>query len=376
MKNRSAGGRSVAIRSAALLTTLGLVGGGMAVWKMVDAQHAEAALASAPEPAEVVTAATAVARDHRESTTSIGTILATRSVTLRNELPGTVRQVRLRPGEVVEAGALLVELDTSVEAAELRALQARAELAEATLARVERLYERRAESAIDRDNARAERDVALADIERIRAIIERKTIRAPFRARVGIADVHPGQFLDAGSRLTTLQGVDDAAHVDFAVAQAVAAGLAVGDEVQVLSGGEDASGIPAQIVAVDARVDPTTRNAIVRARLQGGSLPSPGASVRVLVPVGESRSAVAIPVSALRRSPAGAHVFVLEAAEDGSTRSYQREVEAGPMLSADVVILSGLKAGDRVAALGSFKLREGGLVQLADQSTAELAGRE
>src|SRR5690606_11964882 len=88
--------------------------------------------------------------------------------------------------------------------------------------RVQRMAAQRAVSAIDLDNARAERDVARAEIERTKAVIARKTIRAPFRARVGIADVHPGQFLDAGTLLTTLQGVDDEADVDFAVAQDVA----------------------------------------------------------------------------------------------------------------------------------------------------------
>ena len=83
---------------------------------------------------------------------------------------------------------------------------------------------RGAASAMELDNARAERDVALAQVARTRAIIARKTIRAPFRARVGMSDVHVGQFLESGTQLTTLQGVDGAVHVDFAVSQSVARG--------------------------------------------------------------------------------------------------------------------------------------------------------
>ena len=91
------------------------------------------------------------------------------------------------------------------------------------------------------DRARAERDVALAQIARTKAIIARKTIRAPFRARVGIADVHPGQYLNEGTQLTTLQGVDDAAHVDFTVAQQVAAGLREGEPSRCFAGTATAS---------------------------------------------------------------------------------------------------------------------------------------
>src|SRR5205807_3120426 len=128
----------------------------------------------------------------------------------------------------------------------------------------------------------------------------------PFRARVGIADVHPGQYLDEGTELTTLQGVDDAVHVDFTVAQRVAAGLAVGDRVEVFAGGETPAS--AEIVAIDARVDPSTRNAMVRAKLAGAAKgPAPGSSVRVRVPVGAPEKAVAVPVSALRKGPEGDH---------------------------------------------------------------------
>lgn len=361
-----------AVRSVVLLATLAAVGGGLFAWKYAAAQGAAAAASNQMEPVEVVTRAVATKREHRGAATAIGTVLATRSITLRNELAGTVRRVELTPGRIVNAGMVLVALDVSVEEAELKSLQARAELAETTLARMQRMAERRAVSAIEVDNARAERDMALAEMERTRAIIERKTIRAPFRARVGIADVHPGQFLDAGTQLTTLQGVEDAAHVDFAVAQTVAAGLRAGQIVEVTAG-DDSAVIPATIVAVDARVDPTTRNATIRARMDGaGAAISPGASVRVRVPVGASQMAVVVPVNALRKGPGGDHVFVLETSEDGQTRAHVRPVEAGTVLGDEVVILSGLHAGENVAASGSFKLRDAVLVSVAGGAVAHV----
>ena len=365
---------SAALRSLALVTGIAVAGMGLAGWKYTAAQSAEAAAASQPEPAESVTAAVAARREHRAATTAIGTVLATRSVTLRNELPGTVRHTNLAPGRVVDAGTVLVALDVSVEQAELEALQAQARLAEATLARVQRMFDRRAASAIELDNARAGRDVALAQIERTRAVIARKTIRAPFRARVGLADVHVGQFLETGSVLTTLQGVTEAAHVDFAVAQSVAAGLRPGERVKVIAdaaGAAAASPISARIVAIDARVDPATRNAAVRARIEDAAFtPAPGASVRVQVPVGPSRTAVVVPVSALRKGPGGDHVFVIANGKDGKTRAQVRQVSTGPVLGDDVVILDGLAAGERVAASGSFKLRESALVAVANPAAA------
>src|SRR5262249_9494235 len=153
------------------------------------------------------------------------------SITLRNELAGTVRRVTLVPGQVVEPGTVLVGLDVSVEQAELEAQKAQADLAETTLARLQRLLAAQAAPHEGGDEARPGRAGALAQMQRTRAIIARKTIRAPFRARVGIADIHPGQYLNEGTELTTLQGVAAAANVDFTVSQEVARALRAGEQV-------------------------------------------------------------------------------------------------------------------------------------------------
>lgn len=354
----------VCIRSVLLLAAVVGSGGGLAAWKYAALQEANAASANPPEPLEMITTAVAAPRQHRATTTAIGTVIALRSITLRNELPGTVRQVLLRPGQIVEAGTVLLTLDTAVEEAELKAQQAEAALAQTLLGRVQRLSQTRVASAEEVDRARAERDVALAQIARIQAIIARKTIRAPFRARVGLVDVHPGQYLSEGTTLTTLQGVDEAVHVDFAVAQHVAAGLGAGDDVEVFAGSQPAP-IAARIVAMDARIDPITRNALVRARIEDAAMPAPGASVRVRVAVGPPQPAVAVPASALRRGPGGDYVYVIAADPDGRPRAHLRPVDSGPLVGDEVLIHGGLNAGETVAAAGSFKLREAVLVAIA-----------
>jgi membrane fusion protein (multidrug efflux system) len=353
--------------SILLISLVLLIGVGLAAWKYESIQSEQAASANQPEPMESVTIAVARQIEHRPITTSIGTVLALRSITLKNELAGTVREVRLTPGQIVEAGTLLVALDVSVEEAELRAQEAQAALAKTVLNRRQNLSQELATTQEEVDRARSDLDVARAQMARTKAIIAKKTIRAPFRARVGIADVHPGQYLDEGTLLTTLQGVGDAVHVDFTVAQQVAAGLRVGEIVDVFAAGES-SVIKARILALDARVDPTTRNAMIRARIEGSNLPAPGASVRVRVPVGLTRNAVAIPISALRKGPGGDQVFVIAPDKDGRNRVHPRQVESGPMFGDEIVIYSGLAAGEQIASVGSFKLRDGILVAIADDA--------
>ncbi|HEU4531960.1 MAG TPA: efflux RND transporter periplasmic adaptor subunit, partial [Steroidobacteraceae bacterium] len=331
--------------SVALLALVIGAGVALASWKAHSLEQAAAASSSQPEPMESVVAAVAREREHSRTATAIGTVVALRSITLRNEVPGTVHKVALTPGRIVEAGTVLVALDVSVEQAELEALQAQAQLAGTVLARMERMTQSGAASRMELDNARAERDVAQAQIARLRAIIARKTIRAPFRARVGISDVHEGQYLNEGTQLTTLQGVDEAAYVDFTVAQQVAAGLRKGGQVNVFAA-NDAQPTTAQVVAIDSRVDPSTRNAVVRAKVAHADLVvAPGASVRVVVPVGLTRKAVAIPASALRKGPGGDHVFVLEQDPKGQLRARERQVKVDALLGDEVIVQEGLAAG-------------------------------
>jgi membrane fusion protein (multidrug efflux system) len=362
--------RRGSVASAVLLLAVLSTGGGLAAWKYASIKEADAAAANQPEPTELVTIAIPKEIDHRQTSTSIGTVLALRSITLRNEVAGTVRQASLTPGKVVEAGSVLLTLDASVERAELEAQEAQVNLARTTLNRLKTLREHLATSQEEVDQAQAEHDVALAQVARIKAIIAKKVIRAPFRARIGLSDVHPGQYLNEGTHLTTLQSVDEAAHIDFTATQRVAAGLRVGDKVEVFVTGDTTPRF-AQIVAIDARIDSTTRNAMVRARMQrpADGLP-PGASVRVQVPSGPPTKALVVPVSALRKGPAGDHVFVVAPDSAGKTRAQVRRVRSGSVLGDSVLILAGLTPREQVATSGSFKLREGVLVAVAGDSSS------
>jgi membrane fusion protein, multidrug efflux system len=340
----------------------------LALWKRSELHREDIAMARQPEAAEVVSTAIALAREYRPTASSIGTVVALRSITLRNELPGTVRSVPLESGDVVEAGAVLVVFDTRVEEAELAAQRAEAELSEARLRRVRELVTQRAMSVDELDSALAQQQVKAAQIERTQAVIARKTLRAPFRARVGIADVHPGQYLEEGTPLTTLQGIDPFVYVDFVVAQHVAAGLRAGTSVDVV--GDSGQAVSARIVAIDARVDSQTRNATVRARIDATDAMPPGASVRVRFATSATHTGIAVPANALRRSPEGDHVFVLAADSTGSTRARRRLVRTGAVLGDEVLIEKGLAAGEQVAASGSFKLRDAALIVPAAQSAA------
>ncbi len=361
------------VGSVALFAVLGGVAYGLFVWKMGNIAASQAAAAAMPEPAEAVEAAEVALQSYTPLSTAIGTVRALRSITLRNELAGTVREVHLETGALVNEGDLLVQLDVAVETAQLEALKAEARLAATMLGRMERAQQSQGASEADVDRARAERDMAEANVARLDAIIDQKRICAPFTARVGLVDLNVGQYLQPGTEITTLQGVADSVHIDFSVPQEIARALREGQPIDVLlASGQDP--VQATIRAVDAEVDATTRNTVVRAELAGHDpLPRPGSSVRVRIPIAEERALPAISVNALRRGPDGNSVYVLEKDAEGHLRSHQRRVESGTTVAGMVLIHAGLKPGELVATLGSFKLREGALVNVVDPNAADPA---
>jgi membrane fusion protein (multidrug efflux system) len=354
----------------ASLCGVALLLGAYKYWRVTSMIAAGAAFA---DPAETVAVAEARPLRWQTEATAAGTVVARQFVTMRNELAGTVARVAFRSGEIVEAGDVLLELDTRTERAELRSAEADIELARLTAERTRKLIEQRAVTQADVDRAEAQLAQAEARRDVIATEISRKTLRAPFRGRIGLRDVHPGQYLAQGTELTTLESVADTVYVDFRLAQEVAASLAPGAEVRLRGAGLP-PGATAVVRAIDARADEASRTVRVRAEAPaaGGEL-KPGTFVDVTVAATAPRDVLAVPLAAVRRAAYGDHVYVIGTAAEGEApRAEQRFVRTGPTLGADIVILEGLAAGELVATEGSFKLRQGSKVRIA--APAQQAG--
>src|SRR5262245_42753977 len=340
----------------------------LAAYKYWRVSSMIAAAASFGEPAETVEIAEVRAITWQGEASAAGTIVAREFVTLSNELAGTVARVEFGSGQIVEAGQVLLELDTRSERAELRSAEADIALARITASRSQRLLEQRAGTQAEVDRALAQLAQAEARREVVATAIARKTLQAPFRGRIGLRDVHPGQYLAEGTEITTLESVADEVYVDFRLAQEVAAQLAPGSRVRLSGGALRDGGAEAVVRAIDARADEASRTVRVRAEASGlGAEAKPGGFVDVTVASTSPRDVLVVPVAAVRRAAYGDHVFLIAAGGDGAgeLRAEQRFVATGPVLGTEGVILDGLAAGDRVASEGSFKLRQGSVVRVA-----------
>jgi membrane fusion protein, multidrug efflux system len=350
----------------ALLLAIGGTAGGLGYYKYAEISAAIAAAEVAPEPREAVEAVQVRRGEWAASTRAVGTVVALRQVEIRNELPGTVVEVGFASGDIVEAGQILVRLDTSEERAALAAAQAEARLAQVVFDRRSRLRPGDVVSVLDLDRAREELAAAGARVSGLEAGIAKKTLAAPFRARVGLTDLQPGAYLDEGTSIAMLQGVDRDAYVDFTLPQDMAAAIRPGVVVTLAGPQIPGGSASAEIVAEDATVDATNRAVRFRAIARGlGEMLRPGAFVDVVTVTAPPRPALLVPLTAVRRAPYGEHVFAL-VEEEGQIRARQRVVQTGPVQGTDIVITDGLAEGELIAAGGSFKLRDGLLVVAPD----------
>jgi membrane fusion protein (multidrug efflux system) len=351
------------------------VAGGLGYWKYTEIRSAIAFAAAFPEQVVAVESVLATEETWQPNTSVSAEVIAPRSVNLSSELAGTITAVGFAPGERVEAGRILVMLDTSEEQAQLAAARADAEIARLELSRNQKLIRSGAAAEEARDQAKARFDAAVAQVNRLLAVIEKKTLRAPFDAVTGLHELDVGQYLDKGVSITRLIGVSDELWVDFTLPQQQAQ-VQLGQSVLVSAPGLSGS-VSAEVIARDAFVNERSRNVSLRARVMGAEGLLPGSLVTVEVPMAGERLATLVPVTAVRRSSFGASVFVLEPAEEGARAPYRatmRSVRLGPQRGSMIIIAEGLTPGERIATDGAFKLREGVLVN--DVGPAGSTGRE
>ena len=307
----------------------------------------------------------------RRNTVVVGSALAHRSIVVRNEVTGVVTEVAMTPGGWVKAGDLLIQIDDRVEQAQLKSAKATLKLAQASLERARKLQTANANSIQELDIALADADRAEAEVDRLKILIDHKRITAEFDAKVGLFDLHVGQYLDVATDIATLEGVADYLHVDFSVPAHVADSIQVGDTASMRAGA-GLPPLPARIIAMDSRADPQSRSLTVRARID--SPPQtllPGDSVLVTVRFGPALDAVLVPQTAVRRGPSGTTVFVAieNEADDGSESSLRAKSVSVELAGSDGTmsrIVDGLTLDERIVASGSFKVFDGSLLMPVD----------
>jgi membrane fusion protein (multidrug efflux system) len=354
-------------RMLLVLLALGLVLGAIFGWKSWQ-EHQMAALARMPPPPATVAAAEVQVESWQPYLQAVGSLVATQGILVTTEVAGKVSEIRFESGQQVEAGTLLLQLDDSIDRAELEGIVAERRLAELQFKRREELVEKKTISRSDYDEAQLRLENARAQLDTKQAQIAKKRITAPFSGLLGIRQVDLGEYLQPGAAIVPLQALDPL-YVDYSLPERHLGLISVGQTVQIEVQAYAGETFTGRISALNPGIDPGTRSLRIRATLanpQSRLRPGMFAEVRTILP--QRPAVLTLPQTAITYNPYGDSVFVIEDGETGTTVQ-RRQVETGGVRNGRVEIAQGLQAGERVVIAGQVKLRNGQAVVI-DNSIA------
>lgn len=350
--------KKIIIAIIGLAILIGTIGGikGLQISRMMSQKK--------PSMTETVTAAVAHLDAWEAVLTSVASLAAVQGVMVSAEMTGKVVSLAFEPGAMVQAGDLLVQQDVAAETAQLRSAEATVALTKINLERSRKLLTQKTVAQSDYDNADAQHKQAVAQADNIRALISKKTIRAPFAGVLGIRLVNLGQILNAGDAIVSLQALDPV-FVNFSLPQQQLGQIRTGLTVRTKIDGLSRQVIEGVITAINPQVDTATRNIMVQATAANTQkLLRPGMFANVSVVLPQQEKVLAIPGTAVLNAPYSDSVFIVEnAAGDNSTGPVrvvrQQFVRLGARRGDFVAVTAGLKEGDTVVSTGVFKLRNG-----------------
>jgi membrane fusion protein (multidrug efflux system) len=347
----------------AIFIVLAVVGGLVGV-KTMQIKAMAAATKSFLPPPLTVSSAIAQEEEWQDTIRAVGSISSVQGVVVAPELAGTVREIAFESGQVVAKGDLLVRLDVSAEEAQLRAAQAQVEWARISAERDRTLRAQNMISQSDLDSAEATLKQNQANADAIQAVIEKKTIRAPFAGRLGVRLINLGQYLDVGKAIVSLQSLTPV-NADFSLPQQELARVKTGMKVRVTSDAYPDKPFEGILTAINPDLDTATRSVGLQARIDNpDQLLRPGMYARMEVLLPESHRVLVIPATSVLSDPYGDKVYVIE--PQGGTQGdksaqivRQQLIRTGRTRGDFVAVELGLKPGEKVVSSGIFKLRPG-----------------
>ena len=324
-----------------------------------------------PQPAVAVSSYVAKAQRWSDVTEAVGTFVAVNGTDVTTEAGGVVRAIQFDAGQPVQAGDVLVKLNTANEEATLRSLEAASRLAAVQRDRWQQLAKDQLVSKDEAQTRATNAATAQAQADAQRALIAQKTIRAPFSGVLGIRKVNLGQFVNPGDPIVSLQQLNPI-YLDFSLPEQQMGKVMEGTQIRATIDAVPGQTFEGRITAIEPQVDPNTRNFTAQATVQNpnGAL-RPGTFAHVGFDLGGERKVVVIPQTAVSFNPYGNAVFVIsktkraEGEKDMQGKPAtgdklivkQRFVKTGATRGDLVAVTEGLKPGEQVVTSGLLKLR-------------------
>lgn len=333
----------------------------LAVIKGCQISQAIAAHSKFSPPPEAVTSAVLTESTWQKKLHAVGSLESPAGSMLSAEAAGRVQTINFESGVAVNAGAVLLELDSQVERASLAAAQASRDEAALAFDRARKLRATNTIAQSEFDEARARSQSAEANVQSLEAALKRRAIVAPYNGILGIRQVAPGEYITTGTPVVALQSLDPL-YVNFSLPQSDIASISVGQPIAVTLDAFPGQQFTGKVTAIDSEINTSTRTIAVQGTIANPKQQlRPGMFSRIDIMIDQQDKVIAVPVSAISYAPYGDTIYVIETMKDPEGKEFkgvrQQIVKIGEHRGDQAVALSGLKAGEEVVTSGTFKLR-------------------
>ena len=351
-------------RMVIMLVAVAVVLGGIFGFQAFKATMIKKFMSSMSAPPQTVSTAKAAFDDWQPQIEAVGSLRAVKGSDLSLEVSGVVDSIAFNSGDDVPEGAPLLKLRSDDDAAKLQSLQAVADLNEITYERDQKPIKIQAVSQATLDADAANVKNAKAQVAEQQAILDKKSLRAPFAGHLGIRAVDLGQYLGAGTVIVTLQALDPI-FLDFFVPQQTVDQVRLGQTVAVRIDAFKDQTFPGEISAINPKVDASSRNVQVRATLKNADHKLlPGMYATVDISSGAPRNYVTLPQTAITYNPYGDTVYVVDSksgqdSDKPQLVARQTFVTTGPTRGDQVAVLKGVNEGEMIVTAGQIKLHNG-----------------
>lgn len=361
-------------RMTIMLIGVGILFGSIFLYKAFQSYMIKKYLGSRPQAVVAVSAIKAQNYQWQPQLKATGSVRAVRGINVTTEIAGMVKKIYFTPGAHVKEGDILVQLNVDAEIAQLNSLQATAELAKVTYHRNKAQFEAQAVSKATLDFDAADLKSKQAQVAQQSALIAKKTIRAPFTGKLGISLINPGQFVNPGDKVVSLQSLDPI-YVDFYIPQQAITQLTTGQTMTTTLDAFPDRRYDGKITTIDPHFDTATRNVVVEATLSNPKYElMPGMFTNVTVQTGTPKRFLTLPQTAISFNPYGDIVYVIkQTGKDKNNKpiliAKQTFVTTGEVRGDQVAILQGVKEGELVVTSGQVKLKNGSPVTINNAVT-------
>jgi membrane fusion protein (multidrug efflux system) len=364
-------------RMVIMLIAVAVVLGGIFGFQLFKATMIKKFMSTLSNPPQTVSATKAGLSPWQPKIEAIGSLRAVNGADLSIEVSGVVDSISFNSGDDVQQGAELLKLRSEDDLAKLQSLQATAALNNINYQRDLQQFKLQAVSQANLDTDEANLKNANAQVAQQQAILDKKTLRAPFAGHLGIRAVDIGQYLSAGTTIVTLQALDPI-FVDFFVPQQSIDQLRLGQTVALKVDAYKDQTFPGEISAINPKVDPSSRNVQVRATLKNADHRLlPGMYATVEISTGAPQNYITLPQTVITYNPYGDTVYIVDSKgtdANGKPQLIARQsfVTVGPTRGDQVAVLKGVNEGDMIVTAGQIKLHNGSTV-LIDNSVTPTA---